>query len=58
MAPSSPTSGNASKTRIARSCPARICPKYASRSQPSMCSLALIATTAGTASERVTRVAR
>ncbi|MGE5346895.1 MAG: transposase [Acidithiobacillales bacterium] len=46
------------KRAIARECPSRICPKYASRSQPSMGSLALIATTAGTARERVSRVAR
>ena len=35
-------SGNASKTRIARGCPSSSCPKYASRSQPSMCALTLM----------------
>ena len=54
-APPGRSSGNASKTRIARGCPSSSWPKYASRSQPSMRRLTLMQTVSGTSDERPSR---
>src|SRR5712691_2767726 len=56
--PSGRINGNVSKTRIARGCPSSSCPKYASRSHPSMRALTLMQTISGTTGERPSRVAR
>src|SRR5580765_8596764 len=58
MRPSSRVSGKTSKMRIARGCPARSCPKYASRSQPSMRGLAFKHRVASTLEELPRRWAR